>query len=100
MGHYMTNETAPQTHRAVIGLDNIDARREINRIADAVVHQTMSTDVMMSECTKIADMHYVTVSEVYKKVFEKANASPDLHPTHPAGKSNTYHELRRLATRK
>jgi len=95
----MSNEASTVAHRAVVGLDNIPARLEIDRIAGAVVKQTMGTEEMMAECVKIAEVHYVTIGEVYMKVWAKAEKHPDLHPTHPSGKSKTFHRLRELATR-
>lgn len=94
----MSNESVPAAHRAMIGLDNIPARLEIDRIVNAVVKQTMATEEMMAECAKIAEEHYVTITEVYKKAWAKAENHPDIHPTHPAGKSRTFHKLREFAS--
>lgn len=100
MGHYMDNDTAVAKTEGATGLDSMDARREIKRIADAVVDRSMPTEKMLTECAKLAEEYYVVITEVYKKVWKKAKNSPELHPTHPAGKTPTYHKLRELATAK
>jgi len=89
----MSNKAATEMHRPAIGLENADAEREVTRIAVAVANQTMGTVVMKEECAKVADMHYVTVKQVYGEIFAKAK----VELAHRAKESETFKELRKLA---
>jgi len=96
----MTKEvmTTPQTD--VVGLKSIDARREIKRIAAAIVDRRIASEVQLtSECVEVAQEHYVTIDEVQKKVWAKVSQSKKLHARHPAGKTAAYHALKERATR-
>lgn len=100
MGHYMNNKKAAVGTEAATKLDGFEARRDIKRIADAVVSRKMTTvDQLTSECVDLAHEHYVMIVEVYKKVWERVSQSDKLHSTHPAGKTEVYHALRERATR-
>jgi len=93
----MSNKAATEMHRPAIGLENADAEREVTRIAVAVANQTMGTVVMKEECAKVADMHYVTVKQVYGEVFAKAKVELGHQLAHRAKESEAFKELRNLA---
>lgn len=100
MGHYMTNDTTTVQQTGTTGLDNMDAHREINRIAEAIIDRRVATEAqLVAECYDVAHEHYVTIEEVYKKVWAKVAQSNELHATHPAGKTVAYHTLRERAER-
>lgn len=100
MGHYMTKNTGTAQVNSKIGLESLEAHREIKRIADAVVDRRVATEALLTaECLEVAHEHYVTIDEVYKRVWSKVKSSPALHKTHPAGKTEAYHTLRERAER-
>jgi hypothetical protein len=98
MGHYMTNNATGTTTESAIGLESFNARNEVKRIADAVVDRTVSTTAtLFIKCDELADARYTTLADVYDKVWQRVKSSPELRPTHPAGKTEAYHFLRRQA---
>ncbi|HEY8886122.1 MAG TPA: hypothetical protein VIM31_01330 [Candidatus Microsaccharimonas sp.] len=103
MGHYMKND-ATTTNKvettSAIGLDGMDARREIHRIAEAVAVRRLVTDEhVTAECYEVAHEHYVEIVEVYRRVWSKLEQDPRYHPTHPAGKTEAFYVIRDRAQR-
>jgi hypothetical protein len=97
-GTLMNKDATNVKHDKAAGLDSLDAHRDINRIADAIVHRSITTEELLtSECLEVAHEHYVEIIEVYKRLWQKVSQSPDLHPTHPAGKTDAYYTLRERA---
>jgi hypothetical protein len=95
----MSNKVA-EKRAEMIGLQGIDAKRDIKRIAKAVTKRRIVTaEQLTTECLDLAYEHNMTIVEVYQRVWAKVSVSTDLHPTHPSGKTEAYHTLRDRAQR-
>jgi hypothetical protein len=94
----MRNDAMTVKHDEAVGLDGMDAHRDINRIANAIVKRRIATEALLTaECLEVAHEHYVEIIEVYKRVWLKVSQSPEVHSMHPAGKTKAYHALRERA---
>lgn len=100
MGHYMSKKAGTKVSTGTAESARMDTLRDINRIARAVIKRSIATEALLTtECLEVAHEHYLEISEVYRRVWNKVKSSDKLHPTHPAGKTEAYHVLRERGER-